>query len=53
MNPTPAILLDLVDGSPVRVWALAREGFIRNESRNGASWEESAERLNSLLDAVR
>jgi hypothetical protein len=53
MNPTPAILLDLVDGSPVRVWALAREGFIWNESRNGASWEETAERLNGLLDAVR
>jgi hypothetical protein len=42
MDPTPAILLDLVDGSPVRVWALAPEGFIWNEARNGASWEETA-----------
>jgi hypothetical protein len=52
MNPTPAILLDLVDGSRVRVWALAR-GVHWNESRNGASWEETAERLNGVLDAVR
>jgi hypothetical protein len=31
----------------------SRAGFTWNESRNGARWEETAERLNGPLDAVR
>jgi hypothetical protein len=52
-NPTPGILLDLVDGSHVRVWALAREGLVWNEARNRSHWVPTAERLNALFASLR
>jgi hypothetical protein len=52
-GPTPGIVLDLVDGSHVRVWALAREGLVWTEARNRARWHDTAESLNNLLASVR
>ena len=52
-NPTPGIVLRLVDGSRVRVWALAREGLVWNGERNRDGWSPTAERLNALLQSLR
>ena len=51
-NPVPGVLVVGRDGAKTRVWTLAREGLVWQESKNIRRWEQTADELSALL-AVR
>jgi len=49
MHPTPGVLLERLDGSPVPIWTLASEGFVWSENRNVERWRTTVDALNAAL----
>jgi hypothetical protein len=49
-NPTPGVLLERKDGRNHAIWALAREGWVWNSSRNVKAWSETVAVLNKIAN---